>query len=83
MILVKTLVNLPVKTNQIRSGGCHRGLGSGEYTRERLVPLGVAKNPATGHVMGLGPTPNDETITKQPLGWDGYETVMRLLWDYC
>ena len=74
VILVQTLVNLLVKLTKLRLGGCHRGLGSGEYTRERLVPLGVAKNP----IMGA------ETLTvlgSLGVGWlrDCYEAVMGLL----
>ena len=71
VILVNVLVNSLVKLAQLRVRGGHRGSGSGEYTRERLVRL--ADSPPGGP-WALGQPPKGETIDETI-----DETIMGLL----
>ena len=63
VIVVRILANLLVKLAELRVRGGHRGSGSGEYTRERLV-----RSPTRGYLSDGRAYETNETN----------ETIMRL-----
>ena len=80
MISVKTLANVLVELTKLGLWG-PSGPGSGEYTRERLVPLGVAKNyDSPCNCAGShGPWANDYYETIMSKHQTIYETMRLLL----